>query len=284
MNTLLLIALLLQREKAPEPDVKNEKYGTHERNVLDLWKAKSEAPTPLVIFIHGGGFRAGSKEQVSAGLIQNCLKNGISVASINYRLSQHAPFPAPMHDSGRAVQYLRSKAKDFNLNPERFAATGGSAGAGISLWLAFHEDLADPKSDDPVARESTRLTCAVPIQGQSSYDPRWIREHIGGKAHEHPALLSFYGLKAEEVETEKAYQLFEEASPITHLTADDPPVFLSYRGNDQPSDKPGAGIHSEKFGYALQDEMKKLGLVCEVRVGKNDQAEQIEFFVKYLKK
>jgi acetyl esterase/lipase len=59
-----------------------------------------------------------------------------------------------MHDGARAVQYLRSRAKEWNLDPARVAATGGSAGAGISLWLAFHADLADPKSKDPVARQS----------------------------------------------------------------------------------------------------------------------------------
>src|SRR5262245_20206508 len=109
----------------PKPDVAAFKYGPHERNVLDVWKAKSEKPPPLVIFIHGGGFRNGDKSQVNADLLDRCLKAGISVAAINYRLSQHAPFPAPMHDSALAVQTLRHKAKEWNLDPKRFAATGG---------------------------------------------------------------------------------------------------------------------------------------------------------------
>src|SRR5262245_17494699 len=172
----------------PAPDLTNVKYGPHERNVIDLWKAKSDKPTPLVVFIHGGGFRAGDKSQLDADLLAKLLDAGISVAAINYRLSQHAPFPAPMLDGGRAVQFARSKAKEWNLDKTRIGATGGSAGAGISLWLAFKDDLADPKSDDPVLRESTRLSCAVVLGAQSSYDPRWIQKTIGGKAHEHPAL------------------------------------------------------------------------------------------------
>ena len=55
-----------------------------------------------------------------------------------------------------SLQTIRSKAKEWNLDPERIACYGGSAGAGISLWLAFHEDLADPNSDDPIARQSTQ--------------------------------------------------------------------------------------------------------------------------------
>lgn len=278
--TLLLLALALQDRAAP--DVKDEKYGPHERNVIDLWKAKSDTPTPLVVFIHGGGFRAGSKEQVNASFIKRCLESGVSVAAINYRLSQHAIFPAPFHDSARAVQFIRSKAKDWNIDPAKIGATGGSAGAGISLWLAFHDDLADPKNEDPVLRESTRVQCVVATNGQCSYDPRWIKANVGGKAHEHAALQQLFGVKAAEILDDKHARLFEEASSITHLTKDDAPVFLTYGGKDDPSEKPGAGIHSEKFGEALKAAMEKLGLDCELKVGARDDG--VDFFLKHLKK
>src|SRR5438094_3939934 len=65
----------------PKPDVQNAKYGPHERNVIDLWKAKSDRPTPLVVFIHGGGFRQGDKSQLAPGLLSRCLDAGISVAA-----------------------------------------------------------------------------------------------------------------------------------------------------------------------------------------------------------
>src|SRR5262245_18361382 len=214
--------------KLPEPNVANAKYGPHERNVIDLWKAQSDKPTPLVIYIHGGGFRGGDKSSLAPGLLTRCLEAGISVAAINYRLSQHAPFPAPMLDGGRAVQFARSKAKEWNIDKTRVAATGGSAGAGISLWLASRDDLADPRSADPIARESTRLTCAAVLGSQSSYHPRWIQKNIGGKAHEHPALMPFYGLQAVELDTPKAHKLDEEAAPINYVSKDDPPVFLFY--------------------------------------------------------
>ena len=71
-----------QQEK-PKPDVADAKYGPHERNVIDLWKAISDTPTPLVVFIHGGGFRGGDKGNLSAPLLNACLKSGISVAAIN---------------------------------------------------------------------------------------------------------------------------------------------------------------------------------------------------------
>lgn len=84
------------------PDVANASYGPHERNVVDLWKAKSDKPAPLVVFIHGGGFRAGDKTNLSPVLLDLCLGRGVSVAAINYRLTQQAPYPAAMHDGARS--------------------------------------------------------------------------------------------------------------------------------------------------------------------------------------
>ena len=287
-----------KRKKAggerPAPDVADAKYGPHERNVLDLWKAKSDKPTPLVIFIHGGGFRAGDKSGYSSALLAGCLKAGISMAAINYRLSQHAPFPAPMLDGARAVQFLRSKAGEWNLDPKRIGATGGSAGAGISLWVGFHDDLADPKSDDPVLRQSSRLTCMAVNGAQSSYDPRWIKKEIGGRAHEHPALMPFYGLKADELDSPRAHKLYEEASAITHLTADDPPAFLFYsepKGPLPADARPGQGIHHIRCGEALKEKMDPLKIECIVRhrddyapkgkVAGTPDGEMVQFFARH---
>jgi len=282
------------RDPKPPPDLANVKYGPHERNVLDLWKAKSDAPTPLVVFIHGGGFRSGDKTILHPILLDRCLKAGISVAAINYRLSQHAPFPAPMLDSARAIQFMRANAKEWNLDPKRIAATGGSAGAGISLWLGFHDDLADPKSDDPVARQSTRLRCMGVLGAQSSYDPRFIQKLIGGRAHEHPALQAFYGLKPEELDTPRAHKLYEEASAITYVSAGDPPVFMFYneaKGPLPPDARPGQGIHHPKFGDALKEKLDPLKIECVLRhqedyAGKGNAqdlmyGEMVEFFLRH---
>jgi acetyl esterase len=271
-----------------KPDQADVKYGPHERNVLDLWKAKSERPTPLVVFIHGGGFHAGSKEAVPPALIDGLLTQGISVMSVNYRLSPAVAFPAHYMDCARAIQFARSKAKDWNLDPKRVAASGGSAGAGTSLWLAFHDDLADPKSDDPVRRQSTRLTCVAVLGAQSTYDPRVIKEWVGEAAARHPALTGFYGLKADELDTPKAHKLYEQASPVTHLTKDDPPVYAWYNeARALPKDpKPGNGIHHINFGLKLKEQMDRLGIECVVRhqdEGADPLKETVAFLAKHLK-
>lgn len=289
---LLLVPLATfaqdKKGKAPPPDVA-AKYGPHERNVLDLWKAKSTTPTPLVVFIHGGGFHAGSKEAVSPLLVEGCLKAGISIMSINYRLSPEVRFPAHYMDCARAIQFARHNAKTWNIDPARIAASGGSAGAGTSLWIGFHDDLAEPKSDDPVLRQSTRLSCMAVLGAQSTYDPRVIKKIIGGRAHEHPALEGFYGLKKDELDTPKAHKLYEAAAPITYLTKDDPPVYAFYNEPKGPlpdTAKPGQGIHHINFGHHLKEKMDALKIECVIRHqedGGNLMVEIMDFLKKHLK-
>ena len=276
------------KDSKPKPDLANEKYGPHERNVLDLWKAKNDGPAPLLVFIHGGGFHAGSKEALPAPMLDGLLAKGVSVMSINYRLSPEVAFPAHYKDCARAIQYARSKAKEWDLDPKRVAASGGSAGAGTSLWIGFHDDLADAKSDDPVLRQSTRLTCMAVLGAQSSYDPRVVKEWVGEAASKHPALQGFYGLKADELESAKAHKLYEDASPVTHLTKDDPPVYAFYNeARKIPDDaRPGTGIHHINFGVRLKEKMDKLGIECVVRhqdEGANPAKEVVEFVTKHLK-
>jgi acetyl esterase len=261
----------------PKPDFANLRYGPYERNVLDFWKAKprlgkTARPTPVVVFFHGGGFRLGDKASVPGGLVANCLDAGISVASANYRLSTTATFPAPMLDGARAIQYLRSRSKELGLDPDRMAASGSSAGAGIALWVGFHDDLADPRSPDSIARQSTRLACLGVDGAQTSYDPRFIKQVIGGRAHEHSALKSFYGLSDSERDTPKAHDLYEAASPINHATTGDPPVILFYMEPDEPlpaDASPGQGIHHPRFGAALKAKLDPLGVECLVRHAKD---------------
>ncbi len=151
----------------------NEKYGEHERNNFDIWLAESVEPTPLVIYIHGGGFVGGDKSKYypSEDLVR-FLDAGVSVAVINYRFQNDAPYGilASMNDSKRCVQYIRFHSKKYNIDKTRVACSGGSAGAGISLWLAFNAEMAEPESNNPVLRESTRLTCAGAFETQATYD------------------------------------------------------------------------------------------------------------------
>lgn len=293
----VLFALLVacQGVEAQRPDNRirpthaNVKYGPHDRNVMDFWQAEADSPTPVLVSIHGGGFRNGNKS-VSRELLRQCSDAGISVVAITYRFSQDAIAPASFIDSARAIQFIRSKAEAWNLDPKRIAATGGSAGAGISLWLGFHDDLADPDNEDPVLRHSTRLTCMFVNNGQTSYDPRFIRDLFPKKdVYQHSALAQLFDVdltKLDEVSDDKK-RLFEEVSAIPHLTKDDPPVLLIYRRPlDAPITNQSIGIHHAKFGEALKQRMDKLGIRCDVyaageSIGGGEMQSSIEFLKQY---
>lgn len=272
---------------AIRPTKANVPYGEHERHVLDFWPAKSDQPTPLFIWIHGGGFRAGDKKSFPADLRAQCLKAGISCASIHYRLTDAAPYPAQMLDGGRAVQFLRSKAKEWNLDPERFAAGGGSAGSGISQWLGYHDDLADPDSDDPIARESSRLSCVFPINMQSTYDPREIKKIIPGKAYNHPALIPFFerpdgwDWDRDEIDEELG-DLLADASPATHLSKGDAPIFaLSYARAATDGN-----IHHPKFGEHIKQVADDVGVECVARLDSDYESMRDAYadMVKFMQK
>ena len=259
------------------PTLGNVAYGSHPKHVLDFYKAESASPTPLVFYIHGGGWTAGTKDRPG---VDTYLQAGISVVSIEYRFIQEAmaagvkpPVEWPLHDAARALQFVRSKAKEWNIDKRRIGATGGSAGACSSLWLAFHAEMADPKSADPIARESTRLTCAAVSGAQTSLDPKQLVEwtpnsRYGGHAF---GFMPEGDVKKRDTQFAEFQQHRDELlphikkySPYEHVTADDPPVYLHYNAAPavgQPQKDP---THTSNYGVKLQEHCRAIGVECEL--------------------
>ena len=265
------------KPQLPTPTAADVAYGPHKKQVMHFWKAESEKPTPLLFYIHGGGWKGGDRTAV-AGLIPVMLKAGISVVSIEYRFTPEAtadgvvpPVKGPLHDAARALQFVRSKAKEWNIDPVRIGASGGSAGACSSLWLAFHPDMADPKSSDPVARESTRLFCAAVLGAQTTLDPKQMKEWTPNSKYGGHA----FGFKGDIAKKISEFDEFlakrdtilpwiAEYSPYALVTSDDPPIWLGYGpppalGQDQKDP-----THTANFGVKLQEHCKANGVECEL--------------------
>jgi acetyl esterase/lipase len=262
-----LLALLLAGMgiRADEPKkLIGVAYGPHPRQVLDFYQAKSDKPTPVVFYIHGGGWQNGDKKTNPKPF----LDKGISVAAINYRYVKNGvelkivpPVKAPLEDAARALQFVRSKAAEWNIDKKRIGATGGSAGACSSLWLAFHDDMADPSSKDPIARESTRLYCAAVNGAQTSLDPKELRAwmpNYGYGAHAF-GLPNFQSLIDNR---EKVLPWIKEYSPIEHVTKDDPPIGLFYGGDKDAKvgDSPKDPTHSPILGIQLAKKLEAVGV------------------------
>jgi len=255
----------------PKPTLSEVRYGPHERNVLDFWKADSDKPTPFVFVIHGGGWSAGEKERVNRFAdVSALLKAGISVVAINYRFTRQAkadgvepPVKAPLYDAARALQFVRSQAAKWNLDKNRVGAAGGSAGACSSLWLVFHDDLADPKSDDPVARESTRLQCAAVIGAQTTLDPQQMKEwtpnsKYGGHAFGFGSFAEFFDGR------DKILPWIAEYSPYALVNVGDPPVYLIYGTPPALGRAEKDPTHTANFGVKLQEHCTSNQVPCEL--------------------
>ena len=280
------------------PTQANVPYGSHPKQVLDFWKADSKEPTPLVFFIHGGAWKSNDKDRVSG--LRSYLAAGISVVSINYRFVQEAeaagikpPVLWPLQDAARALQFVRSKATEWNFDKTRIGASGGSAGACSSLWLAFHNEMADPNSADPISRESTRLACAGVVGAQTTLDPQQMKDWTPNSVYGGHA-FGFNGDKAKKIapfqqflaSREKILPWIKEYSPYELVTADDPPVYLFY------SDTPALGktrkdpTHTANFGVKLQEKMQQVGVECQLMypgVTTLKQPDPVAFLIDRLK-
>ncbi|MGC6426302.1 MAG: alpha/beta hydrolase [Akkermansiaceae bacterium] len=164
-----LLALFFTPLLSADEVKRNVKYDTkHQRNVLDFFPAlNSKGPAPVYVFFHGGGFRQGDKSQLERSrkkTLEMYRNAGFAVVTCNYPfLGKGMNYEKIARHCGRAVQFVRSKAEEWNIDPNRLCCGGVSAGALISEFLGYHDDLADPRSDDKIAQLSSRAQVVLSI-------------------------------------------------------------------------------------------------------------------------
>jgi len=193
--------------------------------LLDLYlPEKAEGALPLVIWIHGGAWMSGSKEQCPAVFL---LGKGYAVASINYRLSQVAKWPAQILDCKAAVRWLRAHAKEYKVDPERFGVWGSSAGGHLVALLGTSGDVKELEGDLGNGGVSSRVQAVCDWFGPTDF------LEIG----KYPSQLDHDGANSPESQllggpihdnVEKAKQ----ANPITYITKDDPPFLIMHGDKD----------------------------------------------------
>ncbi len=196
---------------------------------LDVFVPEGAGPFPLVINIHGGAFRFGGKEMLDVPIAKALLKEGIAVATINYRLSGEAKFPAAVLDAKAAVRFLRANAGKFRLDGGKFIAFGQSAGGNLASILGTSAGVAE--FDDAAlghADASSKVQGVIDWFGPTDFSkmdsqaeeqgcPESARQH--GKA-DSPEALYLGGLPKD------VPALVAKSNPITYITPDDPPFLL----------------------------------------------------------
>jgi len=195
---------------------------------LDVHYPEGAGPFPVAVVIHGGGWSVGSKRSMSSlGLARILTRAGVASACISYRLAPGSTFPAQIEDCRYAVQWVRSRGADFELDPSRVAAVGSSAGGHLAALLGAQRDHAQPGSDDPVCRLSTRPDFVLSFFGPMDLDGDPAKAStLAGRR-----VLAFLGVK--DVQDPAASSLARAASPFWQIQ-DGAPPFLFIHGTEDP--------------------------------------------------
>jgi len=224
-------------------------YDQYSKTNFDIYLPNSSSPTALVIFIHGGGFTGSDKQFIYSGeyteQISEFLANDVAVATINYRLLEKNETEGvlkSLHDSKRAIQYIRYLHKELNIDKERITLFGTSAGGSTALWLATHDDFKDESHIDPVLHESTRVKGIALWATQSSLDieGRWLGDVFNefGSTLDNiieefgeETFFNFYGINSwEQYESSEIQEYRREVDMLSHLSADDPEIWVTNTG------------------------------------------------------
>ncbi len=256
----------------------------HERHKLDLYlPEKSDGPVPVIVWIHGGAWLGGSKENPPA---LPFLARGYAVASINYRLSSHARFPAQIEDCKTAIRWLRANAKTYNIDPDRIGVWGASAGGHLVALLGVAGNAKELEGNFGNIGQSSRVQCVVDFFGPSNLLTMAKQSGPDSKIdHDSPTApeARLIGGPVQE-NREKAAR----ASPVTYVSKDAAP-FLIVHGDKDPVVPCG---QSEELAAALKKAgvevtLKKLeGAGHGGREFNNPENRKLieEFFDKHLKK
>ncbi len=221
---------------------------------IDVYLAKSEKPAPVMVFIHGGGWHAGSKNGVPVFLRKANAEGWLTVVSVEYRFTQVAVHPAQVEDCTRAIQFVRLNAKKWNIDPERIGVTGGSAGGHLTAYMGTQDDKAKPASDDPVEQQSSRVLFAIPFAGPTDWN---LLDKI---EHNHPGYRQLIGYKPGTPFADMAADRIKDVSPVSFVSKDDPPMLIIHGDADK--------IVPFEHAKSLERAMKDCGVPVELYVVK----------------
>ncbi|MGC9326833.1 MAG: alpha/beta hydrolase fold domain-containing protein [Candidatus Hinthialibacter sp.] len=224
-ETLLKAAILLKQielidpKNVPIPDTVveevNIEYGkAGDKSLqLDLYRPKEfEKPAPGLIFIHGGAWKSGKRQDMKFYAVHFAQK-GYVCATVSYRLMKEALFPAAVQDVKCAVRWMRANAGKYYIDPERIAVSGNSAGGHLAMMIGYSSDVPELEGEGGYAGVSSRVQAVINFYGPVDLTTDFAKKQDG--------VVNFLGATYEENP-----QQFVFASPLSHLTKDDPPTLI----------------------------------------------------------
>ena len=274
---------------------KNISYGPDRKNTLDLWIADSKSNSPFVIYIHGGGFGAGSKNAAYSKnnfkRVKKLLKNNISFATIDYSFKNNEDFLfSSLNDAKRALQFLRFNSEKYNLLKDKVALMGSSAGATSSLWIGLQDDMSDKNSPDPILRESTKVSCIVGMAAAHSLNlNRWKNMADVDEAYLKSIFKKYLGKMDAEKWIQRSFDenYISEVDFFEKMDANDPPIFIFNPGKNKKPKNIADFHHNPLHAKVLKqkaDSLKLKNVVYAPRIGIIDKSGQgvVDFIIENL--
>jgi acetyl esterase/lipase len=261
---------------------------------MDVFTPKKDANGAAVVYMVSGGWFS-RHEAVNGAGYQEFLKHGYTVFAVVHGSQPKFTIPEAVADMHRAVRFIRHHAKDYQIDPDRLGITGGSAGGHLSLMQATAGTKGDPNAKDPVERESSRVqavACFFPPTDFLNYGEKGKDVITGGLLKNFRAPFDFHefdkdkGLFLPVTDKDKVRDILRQISPVTYVTADDPPALIIHGDKDTLVPIQQAEVMIAK--------LKEAGVPCELVVKKGaahgwadffgDIATLADWFDKYLKK
>jgi acetyl esterase/lipase len=234
--------------KPPIPDdieeIKNIEYGNIDGKSLqlDIYKPKNlTRPAPLLVFIHGGGWKSGQRSDYMVYLIP-FAKQGYITATVSYRLLKDAPYPACVEDINNAFRWIFRNAEKYRYDPDRVAVIGGSAGAHLAMLAGYGWSRRNASDSIP---GSHRIKAVVDIYGPSDLTTEYARNH--------PLVTGFISKQYND-----APELYAEASPVNYLDKNDPPTLILHGSSDD--------LVPVSQSVVLKNKLDSLGVPAELHI------------------
>jgi acetyl esterase/lipase len=243
-QTICMISLLMNSGVSADPTHKDIEYATvgDHKLLLDIYQPPNVAKAPLVVWVHGGAWRAGSKNSVP---ITRLLHHGFAIASVDYRLSPVAKFPAQVHDIKAAIRFLSANAAKYRFDVNRFIVAGSSAGGHLAALVGVSNGVTQLEGDiGDESSESSQVHSIISFYGASNLQTILSQSTPHGLSVRVPALDLLLG-----GQPEKESKLAKLASPVTHVDASDPPLLLIH--GDQDPQMPINQAHELHGKYQL---------------------------------
>ena len=285
---------------------KDIKYGDYERTTYDLFSPNTDTLSPLMIFIHGGGFFASDKSAIYAdpnfiSTVDSLLSENIAVACINYRfIDAYEGILRSLNDCKRALQHMKFYSKKLQINKDKIILMGGSAGSGASLWIGLNDDMKSTNSEDSISLESTRVQGLVCNSTQANYDLLNWSETIFSEYKSQGLtsdslitligknyVLRLYGIDSlAELTTPKLEEERARLDYLNALSVDDPEIYListqepySFPTNDSEV------LHHPLHAKAIMDKANSVNVPTKVHLPKmgidtRDNESIVEFILR----